>query len=452
MNFKDRLHNAIPGGAHTYSRGDDQFPSNAPEILSYGSGAYVYDADNKPFLDYGMGLRSVTLGYANEKINQAAFKQIQNGNNLTRASQIELEAAEAMISTIPSFEMVKFCKNGSNATTAAIKLARAFTGRDLVCIPSEHPFFSFDDWFIGTTPMTRGVPTTSCSNTLTFSYQDISSLDILFETFPNKIAAVIMEPGHCETPCKGAKCEKNASISSCIACPSRDKNILVRVQELCNANDAVFILDEMISGFRWHIGGAQTYFGVTPDLSTFGKGMANGFSLAAVGGRRDIMDLGSINADGEERTFLLSSTHGSEMASLGAFLATLEFYKTHNVCEHLWRTGKLLREIFDRAIKKYDLKQYFELVGPDISQNFVAKDKKCQNSMEFRTLFSQEMVKRGVLMPWIAPSYAHGEKELEITENAVEGALGIYAKAISSSVFEYLENNHVIKPVFRKYN
>ena len=142
MTYQDRLLKAIPGGAHTYSRGYDQYPANAPQILKRGKGAYIYDENEKEFLDYGMALRAVNLGYANEQVNHAAIKQIEYGNNLTRPSLIELEAAELLIDIIDSVDMVKFTKNGSTATTAAIKLSRAYTGRELVARCAEHPFFS----------------------------------------------------------------------------------------------------------------------------------------------------------------------------------------------------------------------------------------------------------------------------------------------------------------------
>ena len=171
--YRDRLHRVIPGGAHTYSRGDDQFPINAPAILEKGKGAYVWDADGNRFLDYGMGLRSVTLGYANDRVNQAAIRQIENGINLPRASLIELEAAERIVELIPAAEMVKFAKNGSNVTTAAVKIARAYTNKKYVCIAKQHPFFSFDDWFIGTTPIKQGIPEEVQQLSLTFNYGDI---------------------------------------------------------------------------------------------------------------------------------------------------------------------------------------------------------------------------------------------------------------------------------------
>jgi glutamate-1-semialdehyde 2,1-aminomutase len=188
MSYQSRLLRAIPGGAHTYSRGYDQYPANAPEILERGKGAYVFDANGKRYLDYGMALRAVNVGYAEEEIDEAAIRQIRNGNNLTRASVIELEAAELLVSLIDSVEMVKFTKNGSTSVSAAVKLARAYTGREIVARCVEHPFFSYDDWFIGSTPITRGIPRETIANTKLFHYNDIASLEALVEQHPQQIA------------------------------------------------------------------------------------------------------------------------------------------------------------------------------------------------------------------------------------------------------------------------
>jgi len=224
--FSKRLNNAIPGGAHTYSRGDDQFPLNAPSLLISGKGAYVFDANDKEYLDYGMALRAVTIGYADEEINAAAIEAINKGNNLTRASMIELEAAELLIDQIPSAEMVKFAKNGSNVTTAAVKLARAFTGKRYVCIPKQHPFFSFDDWFIGVTEIPKGIPDSHSANTLFFDYGDIESLKQLFTIYDGLIAAVMLEPATIETPCP-KQCDKR-SAPSCADCSFKTRNFFKR--------------------------------------------------------------------------------------------------------------------------------------------------------------------------------------------------------------------------------
>lgn len=451
MNYQERLNKVIPGGAHTYSRGFDQFPANAPQILARGKGAHVWDPDGKKYLDYGMALRAVTLGYSDSRVNNAAWEQIENGNNLTRASMVELEAAELIVDLIPSAEMVKFAKNGSNATTAAAKIARSYTGRRFICIPRQHPFFSFDDWFIGTTPLTRGIPKTHSNSTLLFDYGDFPSLKALFDEHPGQIAGVMLEPATHLTPC-GPRCTQPLGYEMhCANCPQRTHNFLHQTQELCRKEGALFILDEMITGFRWHLQGAQTYFGVEPDLSTFGKGMANGFSVAAVVGRREVMEVGAIDKPDAERTFLLSTTHGGEMCGLGAFIETVRIYKEEDVCRHLWTYGEQLKTGLHQIARECGIEKHFYLEGPAISLSYVTRDAADTPSMGFRTLFAQEMIRHGVLMPWIAISLAHTDVELEQTLTAARKALKVYANALSDGLASYLTGS-AIKPVFRKHN
>ena len=430
MNYSERLNNVIPGGAHTYSRGDDQYPSNAPQILLRGEGAYVWDADGNKFLDYGMALRAVTVGYGYKPIAQAAIEQIYNGNNLTRASVIELQAAELLVDTIPSAEMVKFAKNGSTVTTAAVKIARAYNGRKYIAICAQHPFFSYDDWFIGSTPLTRGVPDEISNLTLKFNFNDISSLEKLFEKYPDQISCVILEPATNVEPVD---------------------NFLGKVQQLCKKNGAVFILDEMITGFRWHLKGAQKYYNVEPDLCTFGKGMANGFSVAALAGKREIMQIGGINKDGAERVFLVSTTHGAEMCGLGAFVKTVEVYKELDVVNKIWSYGRKLMNGVNDIAKKCGIEKFFYIEGCPCSPNYVTKDRDGNVSLELRTLFSQEMIKNKVLIPWVALSCAHGDVELDITLKAIESALKVYSLVLETGVNKYLQGK-AMKPVFRKYN
>lgn len=428
--FQNRLLKAIPGGAHTYSRGYDQYPANAPQILARGKGAYIFDPGGAKYLDYGMALRAVNIGYAEDEIDAAAIEQIRNGNNLTRPSLIELQAAELLVELIDSVDMVKFTKNGSTAVSAAVKLARAYTGRELVARCSEHPFFSYDDWFIGSTPVTRGIPQDVIDKTKKFGYNDIASLEALITAYPDQFACVVLEPAATDVP---------------------ENDFLQKVQELCNRNGIVFVLDEMITGFRWHLKGAQHVYNVTPDLTTFGKAMANGFAVACVAGKREIMELGSIEFEGRERVFLLSTTHGAEMGGLGAFVATVGFMQKHNVVGHLWSYGKALKEMLQRQADASGIAHSLRIGGPDCSPYFLTLDDSGVNSMELRTLFSQEMIKNGVLMPWLALCYRHGEKELALTEHAVEQAFQTYRTALDEGVEKYLQGP-VIKPVFRKYN
>jgi glutamate-1-semialdehyde 2,1-aminomutase len=430
MTFQDRLLRVIPGGSHTYSRGYDQYPANAPQILIRGKGAYVFDQYGNKYLDYGMALRAVTIGYAEDEIDEAAIRQIKNGNNLTRPSLIELEAAELLVDLIDSVDMVKFTKNGSTAVSAAVKLARAYTGRELVARCAEHPFFSYDDWFIASTQITRGIPQETIKKTKLFHYNDILSLERLIAIHPGEFACVVLEPAATEEPKDG---------------------FLQKVQEFCRAHGIVLILDEMITGFRWHIKGAQHVYDVSPDLCTFGKGMANGFSVACVAGRREIMELGSIEFDGRERVFLLSTTHGAEMCGLGAFVATANFMQRHMVVEHLWKYGEKLIDMMQRQAVAHRIAHSFKVGGFPCSPNYLTLDESGVNSLGLRTLFSQEMVRNGVLMPWISLSFRHGEQELAATENAINKAFAVYRNALEEGVEKYLEGA-VIKPVFRKYN
>jgi len=450
MNYSERLHHVIPGGAHTYSRGDDQYPSNAPQILDRGKDAYVWDADGNKFLDYGLGLRSITVGYDDEEISNAAINEIRKGVNLTRASLTELNAAELMMDLFPWADMVKFGKNGSTVTTAAIKLSRAYTGRKHVALCAEHPFFTYDDWFIGTTPMDKGIPSESKSFSHKFHYNNIESLKKIFEENPNQIACVILEPTTFHSPC-----ENTSSIflnkPSCSNCTCSKKNFLHEVKALCKQNGAVFILDEMITGFRFDLQGAMKLFDIEPDLATFGKGMANGFPLAALIGKREIMNLGGIIDEGAERLFLISTTHGSEMTALGAFIKTVEVYKNKNVTQHLWDYGKQLIEGANEIANRLDINDYFEFGGFACSPIYITRNKNKEVSLEFRTLFSQEMIKNGVLIPWVALCYAHQEKELELTLHAIYKSLEVYKKALNGNINDYLVGKS-IKPVFRKYN
>ncbi len=429
--YLKRLLRVIPGGAHTYSRGFDQFPLNAPHILKRGKGAYVYDINDNKYLDYGMALRSVILGYSYEFVDNFVIENaIKMGNNLTRPSLLELQAAELFVNLIPSVDMVKFCKNASNATTAAIKLARAYTGRDLVACCSDHPFFSFDDWFIGTTLMNKGVPEAIKNLTKTFRYNDVSDLERLFQQYDQKIACIIMEPATTFHPPEG---------------------YLQKVKEICHKNGALFILDETITGFRWHIKGAHYYYKVEPDLCIFGKAMANGFSLAALAGKKEFMRLGSIEFEGQERVFLLSTTHGAEMSSLAAFIATVNIIKQENVIQHIWNYGNKLIKLFNEKAKDFGIQDYFKAFGVDCSPYYVTLDRDKQNSLAFKTLFMQEMINKGVIIPWISLSFSHKEEELEKTSLALDHALKIYSLALEDGYQKYLKG-HVVKPVFRKYN
>lgn len=427
--YGKKAHLLIPAGAHTYSRTDEVFPGNAPRVIEKSKGVYTWDVDGNKYIDYAMACRSVTVGYDYDRISEAAIRQIHNGNTASKASKIEVEAAEEMCNLFPWIDMVKFAKNGSTVTSAATKLARAYTGRKYIARCKEHAFFSYDDWFIGSTVMNAGVPQEIQDLTLQFSFNDIDSVKSLFERYKGEIAALIMEPCDTEEPVD---------------------NFLQEVRKLCTEHGVVYILDEMITGFRWDLQGACRYYGVEPDLVTFGKGMANGFSVAALGGKRDIMDMGGLTP-GKERVFLISTTHGAEMSSLGALVETINVYKEHNVTDHIWQMGRKLVKGLREIADDFSLRDYFYLEGADCSPNLVICGKDKKPSFEYRTVFLQELMREGVMMPYIAIAYEHTDREIEVTLEAARKAMKTYRDSLDGDVSRFVMGN-VIKPVFRGYN
>ena len=376
--------------------------SNAPQILTHGKGAYVFDANKNKYLDYGMALRAINIGYSEKVIDSAAIDLIKKGNNLTRPSLVELQAAELLINTIDSVDMVKFTRNGSTAVSAAVKLSRAHTGRELVARCRQHPFFSYDDWFIGSTSITKGIPNSTIKLTKIFDYNNIESLKKLIKRYPNKFACVVLEPAAYATcPFDYVNCNEKCLCSPFTKCKEKN-NFLKEVQDLCNKNNIVFILDEMITGFRWHLK-EQHVYGVRPDISTFGKAMANGFSVSCVAGKREIMQNGSIEFENKERTFLLSTTHGAEMSSLAAFIRTIKFMKEHDVSNYMWSYGDKLKNMMNNISYDFGIDDKFIVSGPSCSPVYDTKNNDMKSCLKFRTLFSQEMIKNKCQM--MKPSY-----------------------------------------------
>ena len=425
----ERARRLIPAGCHTYSKGPDQFPSNAPGVIERGAGCRVWDADGNRYLDWGMGLRSVILGHAHPAVLAAVRAQLERGANFTRPSPVEGELAELLCELIPCAEMVKLAKNGSDVTSAAVRLARAYTGRDLVATCRENPFYSFEDWFIGSTVCDAGIPAAVRALTVQYGYNDLESLAQLFAAHPGRIACVILEPVSLTAPAPG---------------------FLEGVKRLAHEHGAVLVFDEMISGFRWHLSGAQAHFGVTPDLATFGKGMGNGFSTAALVGRREIMELGGLE-HAKPRVFLLSATHGGETHAIAAALATVRELAARDGVAHLWRVGGQLVEGFNALATAKGLAAHAEARGYPCSPYLVFRGADGRPSAPLRTLFLQEMVARGVLIPYLAPAVAHGPAEVEETLAACAAAFEKLGLALERGFAGLLEGP-AVKPVFRRFN
>jgi len=427
--LQPKAHQLIPGGAHTYAKGDDQFPEQAPGFMVRGKGCHAWDLDGNEFIEYGMGLRAVTLGHAFDPVVEAAYKQMQLGANFSRPAKLEVDLAEALLQLVDGADMVKFAKNGSDVTTAAVKLARAYTGRDLIAICGDQPFFSIDDWFIGTTELNSGIPKAITDLSLKFRYNNLDSLRELFDKYPRRIACVVMEAEAATAPLPG---------------------YLQAVKDLCEQRGALLVFDEMITGFRWHLGGAQKFHGVVPHLSTFGKAMGNGFAIAALAGKREVMELGGLEHD-RPRVFLLSTTHGAETHALAASLETIRIYREQDVIAFLWKQGERLREMISRSIAENRLEGAFEVVGRPCNLIFATRDKDHKPSQAFRTLFMQELIRHGVVAPSFVVSFSHSDADIERTAEAVFAAHRVYRKALDEGVEKYLEGRPV-KPVFREYN
>lgn len=435
--YRSKIHDLIPGGAHTYSKGDDQFPQLSPAAIAYGKGSHVWDIDGNEYLDCSMGLTSVGLGHAYGPVVERVKAELDNGVNFQRPSYLEMELAEKFLSLIPQHDMVKFAKNGSIVTTAAVKLARAKTGRKLVAFPSDHPFYSYDDWFIGKTACNKGVPEEISDLSVTFKGCSIESLKELFEKYPDQIACVITEPER--SPC-GNGC----------ACGSSVADFLRQAIELCHQNGALFIADEMITGFKTAFPGTITKYNIEPDMATWGKGIANGYSFCALTGKKEVMELGGIRNKGEEKVFLISTTHGGETHALTAGLATIDVFEKNDVIGHNHAIGDLFIKLNNEVIAQHGLQEYVQIIPSNWFTLFNFKDKTGQPNAGLRTLAQQEMIKRGVLFQGaFVPCFSHTEADIEYFAEAFNQTLEVYKKGLEEGFEKYLVGEPA-KPVFRK--
>lgn len=423
-----RLHRLVPGGAHTYARGSDQYPEGMAPVVVRGAGARVQDADGTWYVEYGMGLRSVTLGHGYRPVVDAVAAAAAEGTSFSRPSLLELDAAERFLATVPGADMVKFAKNGSDATTAALKLARAATGRDVVAICHSQPFFSVDDWFIQTTAMDAGIPGAGRELTVGFPYNDLPALRALLEAHEGRVAAIFLE----------------AATGTAEPAPG----FLEGVRELATRHGAVLVLDEMITGMRWSVAGAQGVYGVVPDLSTWGKALGNGFAVSALAGRRELMELGGL-ATGRPRVFLLSTTHGPETTGMAAYLATRDAYDEHDVVGLMERQGERLRRGVEEVAQAAGVAEHVTVSGRASCLVFGTKDVSGSPSQAYRALFLQELLRYGVLAQSFVISAAHTDDDVDLTVEAVARACVVYAKALDAGTTEGFLRGRPVAPALR---
>lgn len=435
--FSRKIHQLIPGGAHTYSKGDDQFPELAPRAIVRGAGSWVWDLDGNSYLDCSMGLTSVSLGHAYEPVLNKVREQLLLGANFQRPSVLELETAERFLSLLPQHDMIKFAKNGSTVTSAAVKLARAKTGRSMVAFPGNHPFYSYDDWFIGSTACNKGVPSQISDLSVTFQSCNLDSLRAVFKKYPGQIACVITEP-------------EKSTCADC-TCQVRPAEFLREAIELCHENGALFILDEMITGLKTHLPGSIVKYGLRPDMATWGKGIANGFSFCALTGVREVMELGGIQREGEEKVFLISTTHGAETHSLSAVISTLDVFENEHVVAHNHQIGNLMIQQCQDSIDRSKLGKFVQVLPCAWMPTFIFRDLEGQTSTGFKTLAMQEMIRHGILFQGVfVPCFSHSQEDVQHFVDSFEKMLAIYKLALDGGYQNFLVGKP-IRSVFRKY-
>ncbi len=414
-----RAEKVIPLGSQTFSKSRTQYPVGiSPLYVDRAQGAEIWDVDGNKYIDLVSALASITLGYGDKKVSKAVKKQLKSGVSLSLPTILESEVAELICEFVPSAEMVRFGKNGSDATSAAIRLARAYTGRGHVIVCGYH---GWQDWFIGSTTRNKGVPEDVSNLTHAFKYNDIESLQKLFDEYPNKIAAVIMEPMSSTYPMT---------------------NFLESVKTLTHENKALLIFDETITGFRYATGGAQSLFGVIPDLSTFGKGLANGFPLSAVVGRRDVMM--------QMEEIFFSGTFGGELLSLAAAKSVLLRYHDEDIAGTLAEIGNALTLGVNELIIKHDLENVLHLSGHPswVFLNWASTERYSVD--QIKTLFMQEMFKNGVLILGTHNvTLAMDTKVLHKILVSYDMALGVVSDAISNQKLQELLLVAPLKPLFR---
>lgn len=425
-----RFHQLVPGASHTYSKGEDQFPLLSPKIMARADGAYCWDIDGNRYIDWAMGNRVIMLGHNYPAVTEAVVRQLGLGLNFTRPGVLEYELAEYLVDLLPAAEMVKFGKNGSDVTTAATKLARAYTGRKMIACCVDHPFFAIHDWFIGTTPMNAGIPDETTALTIGFRYNDAAGLRVLFDRYPGQIAAVILEPVKNDAPVNG---------------------FLEELRELTRREGAVLIFDEMISGIRFDLRGAHHRWGVYPDLACYGKAMSNGYSFSLLAGNRDLMELGGLQHDGR-RVFLLSQTHSSETTGLAACRATLDECQRLDVTQHIWTTGGQLVRGVREAARQAGVSDYVRVIGFDCNPQILCTHDDGTYWPELHTLFHEELISWGVLIPWITITWSHGPEEINRTIDAMGHAMRRVRRVLENGAVESSFTGAAVKPVLRPYN
>jgi len=415
----ERALRTIPLGSQTFSKSKTQLPFGvSPYFVDRAKGSRLWDVDGNEYIDFVNALACVTLGYCDPDVDTAVRRQMESGVIFSLPHRLEMEVAEMLVDMIPCAEKVRFAKNGTDATSGAIRVARAYTGRDRVAVCGYH---GWQDWYIGSTSRDLGVPKVVKNLTHAFLYNDIASLQRVLEEHSGEFAAVILEPMNVAYPQDG---------------------FLEKVQALAHQHGALLVFDETITGFRFARGGAQQEFGVIPDLAAFGKGIANGYPLSALVGTSEYMDV-------VEKIFF-SGTFGGETLSLAAAKTVLTKLQREPVIETLKLRGQKILDGVTRLIEDLDISRFLSISGHPTWSFLLFKDVPPFNSWEIKTLFMQEMFKRGIYTIGTHNlSYAHSDEDIATLLTCHREVLGLIGEAVLNGTLKDRLECEPLVPLFK---
>lgn len=410
-----------PLAAQTFSKSYRYFCKGiSPLFMERGEGCYIYDADGNKFIDYMCALGPITVGYNNPEVNEAVINQVKKFSSGSLQSELEVLLAEKLCQIVPCAEMVRFVKNGGDATSAAIRLARAYTGRDIVLMSGYH---GMHDWSIGASENNKGVPKAVCDLTKTFKYNDLDDVKAKLEENKDNVAAVILEPIQSDGPKAG---------------------YLQALKSLAHEYGAVFIFDEVVSGFRYALGGASELYGITPDLASFGKGMGNGYAISAVAGRKDLLQQ-------IEQGVFVSTTFGGDSVPMAAALATISILEKSGFYEHINRIGAMQKNGIAKLIEKYSLQDVLSVSGMPVHAGVAFEGHGKLSYLDIQSVYSQTMIENGILVFAIYNLCgSHTEKEAERYLDATDKAFALIKKAVDADSIEGVLRGGKVDPVFKR--
>jgi glutamate-1-semialdehyde 2,1-aminomutase len=406
----------IPSVTQTLAKGPTQWINGvAPKYLVKGKGSHVWDVDGNEYIDYMMGVGPLSLGYAYPKVDKAIRKQLEDGITFSMMHPLEVEVAEMMRDIIPNAEAVRYSKTGADATSAAVRLSRAYTGKNKILCCGYH---GWHDWYIAVTARNHGIPEAVKAISFTFNYNDIDSVK---NSVDDDVAAIILEPVVFQEP---------------------KDNFLHKLADLCKEKRIVLIFDEMWTGFRMALGGAQEYFGIVPDLATYSKAVANGMPISILTGKKEIMQLA-------DEDIFFYTTFGGEALSLAATKATIEELRDKNVPKFLNEQGAKLKNGYNLIAQKLGI-DYTKAIGYNW-RSMATFDEKAGDPLLQKSLMQQEMIKRGVLWQGFHNmSFSHSDTDVEYTLQALEESLTILKQSVEQKKLKEMLRGEPVQPVFRK--